>query len=368
MIEPYARPAENSPFVPGTAIQFAWDSTSIGWLMQCPHLYQRQMIEGYFPKGINPHLKFGLVFHSALELFDRLRVRGVPHEEAVLSMVRHALEKTGEYIQVPAGGPEVNPPSQPVKPTEDFGQTAVETLQDGAQPQGSRRWKPWLSEHAVKNRETLVRTLVWYSENYRTDPIQTYVLANGEAAVELSFRFEIELVAPNGEPYLVCGHLDKVGHFGDGIFVLDKKTSGHQLGDNFFGQFDLDNQMSLYTMAGKLVLKAPIKGVMIDGAQVAVGFSAFLRGMTTRTDEKLAEWMETVQDLILQNETWAAKGSWPRNYKSCNNFMEGSTGLGGCPMKKVCSRQPSQRESVLKTEFIQKRWNPIQPRTEDRKD
>jgi hypothetical protein len=29
-----------SPFLPGTKIQFAWDSTSLGMLKTCPRLYQ----------------------------------------------------------------------------------------------------------------------------------------------------------------------------------------------------------------------------------------------------------------------------------------------------------------------------------------
>jgi len=356
MTEVYDRPAEHSPFIEGTAIQFAWDSTSLGWLMQCPQLYQYQMIQGWFPKGVNPHLNFGLIYHSALETYDRLRVKGVSFEEAQIEMVRHALEKTGEYhdrvlnLDDSADMSAANDPSLNI--IQKDGKTIL------------RKWRPWISEHSVKNRENLIRTLVWYTEYYKDDPAKTYVLANGEAAVELSFRFEIELLSPNGQPYMLSGHLDKVVEFGGDLLVQDKKTSGHQLNDMFFASFDLNNQMSLYTVAGKLVLKAPIKGVMIDGAQVAVGFSAFLRGLTFRTDEKLNEWLDTIQTLLRQNEDYATRGSWPRNYQSCNNYMD-SKGLGGCPFKKVCSRQPSQRESVLKTDFVKKRWNPLVPRTED---
>lgn len=334
----YARPKVNSPFVDGTAVQFAWDSTSLGWMMQCPQLYEYQMIQGWFPKGTNPHLFFGLIYHAALETFDRFRVKGASHEEACIEMVRYAMKATGQYV--------------------DTGKIA----EDGAPL--PKKWQPWMSTHAVKSRETLIRTLVWYAEEYKNDPAPVVVLADGTPAVELSFRFEIELIAPNGEPYVLCGHLDKVVTFAGDPYVQDKKTTGWQLNQQFFASFDLANQMTLYNYAGKVVLKAPIRGVMIDGAQVAVGFSAFMRGLTLRTDAQLGEWMTTIESLLRQAEDYAAAGFYPRNYQSCNNYMD-NKGLGGCPFKKVCTRQPSQRESVLKTDFEKRRWNPIAARTED---
>ena len=39
--------ATTSPFLPATHIQYAWDSTSLGYLKTCPRLYQYIMIEGW---------------------------------------------------------------------------------------------------------------------------------------------------------------------------------------------------------------------------------------------------------------------------------------------------------------------------------
>lgn len=49
----------DSPFLPGTKIQYAWDSTSIGYLKTCPRLYQYTIIEGWQSKGESLHLRFG---------------------------------------------------------------------------------------------------------------------------------------------------------------------------------------------------------------------------------------------------------------------------------------------------------------------
>ena len=58
-----------SPFLPGTKIQFAWDSTSLGLIKTCPRLYQYTMIDGWGHRGESIHLKFGIEYHHALEFY-----------------------------------------------------------------------------------------------------------------------------------------------------------------------------------------------------------------------------------------------------------------------------------------------------------
>jgi hypothetical protein len=330
MSDVYARPKVNSPFIEGTSIQFVWDSTSLGWFRQCPKLYEYQMIQGYQPKGDNPHLKFGLVLHSALEMYDKLTIKGGwQREDAILEVVRHTLLETGSYREFP--------------------------------DEPKARFVPWHSDHTIKNRENLVRSVIWYLDHYEQDPAKVEVLANGMPAVELSFRFSIDKLAPNGEPYMLSGHLDKVVYFAESMYVQDKKTTGHPITDSFFNGFDLDDQMTIYTIAGKVVKGMPIRGIMIDGVHVAVGFTSFLRGFTYRQEAQLEEWLGDLNITLNQAETFANAGYWPRNTRSCNHYMD-SKGFGGCPFKVVCKRHPSQRDSVLKTDFVQRRWNPIEAR------
>src|SRR4029077_16909070 len=74
---------EPSPFIQGTNIQYAWDSTSIGYLKTCPRLYQYIMIEGWTGRGESIHLRFGIEYHKALEEYDRSRANGTTHEDAL---------------------------------------------------------------------------------------------------------------------------------------------------------------------------------------------------------------------------------------------------------------------------------------------
>jgi hypothetical protein len=67
-----------SPFIEGTRLQFAWDSTSLGYLKECPRKYYYTMIEGWRGRGESVHLRFGQEYHAALEHYDRAPGRRLP--------------------------------------------------------------------------------------------------------------------------------------------------------------------------------------------------------------------------------------------------------------------------------------------------
>jgi hypothetical protein len=48
----------------------------------------------------------------------------------------------------------------------------------------------WQSEHNFKNKDTLVRSVVWYLEEFKDDPCETVILGDGRPAVELTFTFQ----------------------------------------------------------------------------------------------------------------------------------------------------------------------------------
>ena len=140
-----------SPFLPGTQIQYAFDSTSLGYFKTCPRLYQYVMLEGWAGKGESVHLRFGIEYHAALEQFDRLMAEGAEREDAIRRVVQSLLERIAD-------------------------------------------WEPDLDTRAghYKNRDTLVSLVVDYLDHFADDPAQTYILNDGTPAVELSFRFELD--------------------------------------------------------------------------------------------------------------------------------------------------------------------------------
>ena len=239
-------PEPASPFIEGTRIQWAWDSTCLGLFKTCPRKYQYKILLGW-TRGTGIHLRWGQELHSALEDYDRSRIHGVRHDDAVHDVVRALLTRIQDW------DPE-----------------------------------PRTKSEELKTKDHLLRSVVWYLEHYNPDPAETVVLASGKPAVELSFRFELDFGPQDYEgevkdflelghfrSYSLCGHLDRVVSYGGDMFVMDRKTTTTTLGSYYFEKFDTDNQMSLYTLAGQVLLKSPIKGVIIDGIQVAVGFSRF---------------------------------------------------------------------------------------------
>lgn len=313
--------AKLSPFVGDSVIQWAWDSTSLGWLKECPRKYYYHMIEGWRTKGDQVHLEFGIIYHEALDLYDTELARGASHDEAVAIVVRYVLGRT---------------------------------WRDG---------KPWRSivkldnedRAPLKNREFLVRTVVWYLDKFRNDPAKTKMLPNGSPMVELHFQFEVGFGYDLGHPYTLCGYLDRVVDFQDQAFVMDRKTTTNTLGSYYFEQYEPDNQMTFYTVASQVAFKTPVKGVIVDAAQIAVGFSRFVRSILFKTSDQIDEWMRDLKIWLAQSIAYAEARYWPQNDKSCHKF-------GGCPFRKICSKAPSVRQNFLESNFERHIWNPLIPR------
>jgi PD-(D/E)XK nuclease superfamily len=328
-----------SPFLPGTKIQFAWDSTSLSYLKTCPRMYQYTMIDGWVPKDESIHLRFGGEFHSVIQDYENLMANGSTFEDAVRNTVHLLL------IRIHDWDPD-----------------------------------PTLKAYRHKNKAQLVYLAVAYLDEFRDDPCKTFILENGKPAIELSFRFQLDFGPSAGihprhsdpdygvgpmmrsldQPYLLCGHLDRVVTYADSLFVLDHKTTTTTPTDYFFNQFSPNNQMTLYSFAGKVVLDAPIAGVIVEGLQVTnEAPMKFERRPTYRSDEVIDEWLDDLEYHLANAEAFATANYWPQNDTACGNY-------GGCRFREVCSRPKAVRERFLKSDFTQlpedERWNPLKSR------
>lgn len=299
----------NSSFLPGTQIQFAWDSTSLGLLKECPRKYFLSIIEHWRPRAPSVHLEFGQLYHKALEIYDHLRFDGMSHREAEHASIKWLLVAS---------------------------------------------W-PWPYEDRNKSRMSLVRTVVWYLEHFKDDPAQTIRLENGKPAVELSFRFPLDIWASDDQPYLLSGHLDRLAEFNSRKWVLDRKTSKQAFSYNYSDKYSPDNQMSLYRLAGEMAFGVPIAGIIIDGAEIGVNFSRFQRFEIHRTKESLAEWLVETKFYIQLARQFAESNFWPMNDKSCGNY-------GGCQFRGICSKPPSIRGQWLAADFKREMWDPLSVR------
>lgn len=269
---------ENSSFSsvhPG--LQIAWDSTSLGTLKECPRKYQYSIMLGRQPRELSVHLAFGLYYHAALEWYDHEKSKGLSHQQAFASTIRKTLSLTWD----------------------------------------SARKRPWISDDKYKNRLTLLRSVVWYLDQFSSDTVKTIQLSNGKPAVELSFRLNLGYKAPSGEEYMICGHIDRLVSFNDQPYVLDRKTTKSTLSPDFFSKFSPDNQMSTYAFAAKIIYNTPAQGLIIDAAQIGITFTRFQRGLVARTAEQLEDWYGDTLTWIAMAEQFARSQYWPQNDKSC---------------------------------------------------
>ena len=293
-------------------LQFAWDGTSLELAQTCLRKYYYSMIRGISPKHKSVHLTFGGIYASALEAFYKFRANGDDYDTALLNTVHLALVESWDK----EGG------------------------------------HPVAFDHSAKTRYNLIRTIVWYLEQYgreKDGAMSTYHLTSGKPAVELSFTLEFS------DDILYCGHLDRVVNFGGGLYVMDQKTTGGTLGQWFAKSFNTSNQMSGYSLAGTTILGSPVRGVIIDAAQIAVNFTRFDRYITTRTKAQLEEWRRSSLYTIELARSATALNEFPMNLTACGNY-------GGCPFEPLCSRDPGVRENFIKSDYVEHNWDPLKAR------
>ncbi len=163
---------------------------------------------------------------------------------------------------------------------------------------------------------------------------------------------------------LVIVHLDRIVKFAGQTYIQDQKTTSHTISGYFFDGYSMDNQMSLYSAVGQIVYNASVAGVMIDGAQIAVGFTRHERGFTYRTIAQLDEWFKHTLYYIGPYRDEAERNNWPMNDTACTKFRSDDPyrGASGCPLREVCGKDPRVREKFLETNFEKRQWNPLAER------
>jgi len=314
-----------SASLPG--LQIAWDSTSLGTLKECPRKYYYTLVEKWRAKSEALPLTYGIMYHSCLEHYARFKAQGMNHDEATRATLRHAYKLTAVYDGIL-----------------------------GAEPGPDKVFTQWQTTDTRRSKATLIRSVMWYLDQFGDkDPTQTVILANGKPAVELNFKIHLDMVGPDGSPYVFCGHIDRMVIFNEELWVQDHKTTIGALDSRYFDRYTPDNQMSLYTTAAKVAFEVEAKGCMIDAAQVAVGFTRFRRGFVHRTPGQLDEFMRDTQYWLKMAEGFAEAQHWPMNDKSCHNY-------GGCKFLQVCNKDPKVRAQFITQDFEKQEWNPLIPR------
>jgi hypothetical protein len=345
-------------------LQIAWDATSLAKFMGDPATYYYEIIEGWKSRWPSPVLHFGTYLHAALETYDKRRFGGATVSDAIDAAFDTAIAQTAEHFTCPVHGEIPRSEVDEMEPDEwDFPMyshrecgkvvTYLPTL-DGMAEYGKTEDKN------KRTRKALLRAVVWYGEEYGDDdPVTVHDAGGGTPAVELSFRMPLEIKTPDGEPYILCGHMDGVCEYDGRVFVRERKTTAATLGKYYMQRFSPNPQVSTYALAARAVLDRPATGVLLEATQTAVGFSRFHRSFVDRTPAQNDEWLETLQWYIKDAERMALEGFWPIN--EANQML-----YGGNTFRDIFAKDPAVREGFLRQKFWQapeaERWDPIASR------
>lgn len=323
-----------SPFIPGTSLQFAWDSVSFGTALSCWRKYQLTIIEGWEKNSGESAiaLNFGILFHYGMQFYEEAKAAGMDHEEAMRFSLRKLLAH----------------PRTALLPT----QIEVSELKETTDPDDDGIT---LRNSKIRTRYHLFRSVVWYLDHYHPDPAKTYILSDGSAAVELSFRIPVPVPSVPEHEFILAGHLDRVAAYDKDLYVIDYKTT-KSLSSQFFANWALAHQLSGYTYAGKVALNVPVKGVIVDGIALQVGGVKFGRAETPRTRGQINEFFANL-DWVVYQANYLSKRladdpdfQYPMNTQSCYF----------CELKDVCRQPPEFRRRYLKMHFTQvPAWNPL---------
>lgn len=277
--------------------QLRFNASSIKAAQRCLQYYE-YTVKLKLTRGTSPHLWFGDHIAKALQLFYVLRAKEVDRESAIRQVVLDRLIATWDYEN-----------DCPI----DF-------------------------EGGPKNRANLIRTIVWYFEEYNKD--YEVAVVNGKPAVELQLEADI------GEGVSLVGMLDRAFIIDGTPYVMDQKTTGSTIGPRYWDQWKPNQQMWQYAFLSTVTFpELPIAGVMIDAMQIAVGFTRFARNTTYRSPAELEEGLIETQYWIKVINAANEAGVYPRNPEGCSAF-------GGCAFRSVCSKSPEVRKNYLAHDFI----------------
>lgn len=298
-------------------LQLYMDASSMEVFKTCPRKYFYSIVLGRQPSEESVHLTFGTLLHSAVEMYHKTRyfkgeVKG--HDEALRVVVRWLMNATWD----------------------------------------KEHNRPWTPNDRYKNRWTLLRTAIWYLDSHQDDILMTAMLQNGQPAVELPFTFDTGYTAFTGERFWMCGKMDRIVIYkpDSNYYITDVKTTKSTIGEYYFKKYSPDNQVTTYSIAGKMVFGINVEGLIIDACQVAIEFSRFDRGLVERSQAQIDEWQEDLGYWLMNLNQCAERNSWPQNDSACDKY-------GGCTFRGVCSQKnPSSAMRVLEASYRERTWDP----------
>lgn len=157
-----------------------------------------------------------------------------------------------------------------------------------------------------------------------------------------------------GAAHPYAGKIDRIIELNGQYFVEDHKTTS-RMGNYYFSQFELSNQMMGYVWIAKMLVPSiQIAGVRINAHCVLKKEGKFERQIISYSKDRLDEWAENYNNVVARLTKDYETNNFPGHYTNC----DGKYGM--CTYSEVCSMPPRLRERVLEADFDHNPWNPLE--------
>ena len=286
-------------FSPVTGAQTRVNASTFQVFKACPRKYLYGVLLARGKGSDDPDLRFGSLIHAAKAIFETNKARGAEHDMALQGAFRFLLTETWD----------------------------------------TRLAKPGFTEDPLKNRATLLRTFVWYIDQYREDACVTAALPNGKPAVEVAFEFDSGVRGVADEQVTFVGTIDRIVTFNGTTFVSDTKTSSNA---KYLTarNYTPDGQFSLYVAAASVCFGIEADGILLDGIEVGPNATSFRREIVPRPREVIEEWLDDARVHLRRLSEAFQRNEWPQNDAACGMY-------GGCRFRGVCGASSAEREDIL---------------------
>ncbi len=222
-----------------------------------------------------------------------------------------------------------------------------------------REWGDYIPpEESNKSFHSVFQALAFYLNEYppEKDPIQPYIDASGNPAVEYTFTIPLEIRHPETkDPILFVGRFDMLGSYNGLPGVVDEKTTQRMTGGGT--QWDLRGQFMGYCWAcqqmGVDVKMAYVReiGIYAKDYKIQTHIIQFPQHLIDRWAKQL---LIDVQAMVGAYRGLLLKIEPDLQYPF--NFADACTAYGGCSFASLClAKDPSAYFSS----FSNYRWNPL---------
>jgi len=207
---------------------------------------------------------------------------------------------------------------------------------------------PKMIDNTDKRRtpEALIRTVIWYTEQYKDDNMTTLLLEGPDGPIP---ALEVRIPpTPLNDRYYWGGIIDKIGVIDEKNYIVDRKTTTTTVDSSYFvNRFTPDNQITGYMWSLQEGLGIEIAGFIIEAIQLMADSCRIVRFPVPRNPQQIEDWKFNAIKTMERAEYCAKDNYWRDQFPSCSLY-------GGCEFRGICSVAKSLHNAYLESSFIKR--------------